>query len=149
MKEEKVNSYPKVSVIVPIFKVEQFLTKCIDSILNQSYANIEVILVDDGSPDRCPQICDDYQRKDSRVKVVHKQNGGQSSARNAGLDVASGEYVSFVDSDDWLESDAYSMIVGQCLENQLDIIGGGIDTFVLGKKKIKFLKFHSMILSVS
>lgn len=126
MTGERENNYPKLSVIVPVFKVEQFLNKCIDSILNQSYTNIEVILVDDGSPDSCPQICDDYQRKDPRVKVVHKQNGGLSSARNAGLDIASGEYVSFVDSDDWLESDAYSEMINQCVINKLDIIGGGV-----------------------
>lgn len=114
----------KLSVIVPVYKVEEFLAKCVDSILRQSYKNLEVILVDDGSPDKCPAICDEYSQKDSRIKVIHKLNGGLCSARNAGLDMATGEYVTFVDSDDWLEEDAYSCMMEQCIENQCDIIGG-------------------------
>lgn len=92
----------KISVIVPVYNVEKYLAKCLDSILMQSYRDIEVILVDDGSPDKCPQICDAYADSDSRVKVIHKKNGGLSDARNAGLKVAVGEYVAFVDSDDWV-----------------------------------------------
>lgn len=91
-----------ISVIVPIYRVEQYLTKCVDSILGQTYPNIEVILVDDGSPDSCGMICDDYACLDSRVKVIHKRNGGLSDARNAGLRHAEGDLVSFVDSDDYL-----------------------------------------------
>ncbi|MDE6526825.1 MAG: glycosyltransferase, partial [Muribaculaceae bacterium] len=117
---------PKLSVIVPVYKVEDFLPKCIDSILNQTYRNIEVILVDDGSPDNCPAICDKYARKDHRINVIHKTNGGLCSARNAGLDAASGDYVTFVDSDDWIEHDAYKPLISYCIENQLDIIGGDI-----------------------
>ncbi len=94
----------KVTVIVPVYKVEIFLAKCVDSILRQTYSNLEVLLVDDGSPDRCGEICDEYAAKDPRVRVIHKENGGLSSARNAGLDVATGEYVVFIDSDDYIES---------------------------------------------
>ena len=99
---------PLISVIVPVYKVEPYLHKCVDSILNQTYQNLEVILVDDGSPDNCGAICDAYAEQDSRVKVIHKENGGLSSARNAGLEIASGEYISFVDSDDWLDTKLYS-----------------------------------------
>lgn len=95
-----------ISVIVPIYKVEDYLKECIESIINQTYSDIEVILVDDGSPDRCPQMCDEWAKRDSRIRVVHKKNGGLSSARNAGLDVAKGEYISFVDSDDFICKDA-------------------------------------------
>ena len=96
----------KISIIVPIYKVQDYLDECIESIINQTYSNIEVILVDDGSPDRCPQMCDEWAKRDSRIRVIHKKNGGLSSARNAGLDVANGEYISFVDSDDFICSDA-------------------------------------------
>ena len=89
----------KISIIVPIYKVEKYINKCIDSILNQTYKNIEVILVDDGSPDNCGKICDKYLLKDDRIKVIHKENGGLSSARNAGLDIATGDYIGFVDSE--------------------------------------------------
>ena len=107
---------PCISVIVPIYKVEPYLRKCVDSILNQTYRNLEVILVDDGSPDKCGEICDEYAQKDSRVKVIHKENGGVSDARNVGLDVCTGEYITFVDSDDWIEQEhihsMYSAVQG-------------------------------------
>lgn len=93
---------PLISVIVPIYKVEPYLRRCVDSIVNQTYTNLEIILVDDGSPDGCPAICDEYAAKDSRIVVIHKENGGLSDARNAGLDICKGEYISFVDSDDWV-----------------------------------------------
>ena len=96
---------PFFSIIVPIYKVEKYLNQCVDAIINQTLKKIEIILVDDGSPDSCPQICDEYARLDSRVKVVHKQNGGLSDARNAGLIQASGEYVVFKDSDDYWDDD--------------------------------------------
>ena len=101
------NQKPLISVIVPVYKVEPYLRQCVDSILNQTYANLEVILVDDGSPDRCGAICDEYAAQDSRVRVIHKSNGGQSTARNMALDVCTGDYIAFVDSDDWLEAKAY------------------------------------------
>ena len=91
----------KISIIIPIFKVEKYLQKCLDSVLSQTYKNLEIILVDDGSPDRCPIICDEYAAKDSRVRVIHKQNGGLSDARNEGLKKAVGDYVIFLDSDDY------------------------------------------------
>ena len=96
-------SDPKISVIVPIYNVEKYLRRCIDSILAQTYTNLEIILVDDGSPDGCPAICDEYAEKDDRIVVIHKENGGVSSARNAGLEIFNGQYVTFVDSDDFIE----------------------------------------------
>jgi len=92
-----------ISIIVPIYKVEKYLNRCIKSILNQTYKNIEIILVDDGSPDNCGKICDRYANEDKRIKVIHKKNGGLSDARNAGLEICTGEYISFIDSDDWVE----------------------------------------------
>lgn len=94
-----------VSVIVPIYNVEQYLSQCIDSILNQTYTNLEIILVDDGSPDSCPQICDEYAAKDARVRVIHKPNGGLSDARNTGIDASTGDWLVFVDSDDYIAPD--------------------------------------------
>ena len=94
---------PLISVIVPVYKVEQYLDKCVASIVNQTYRNLDIILVDDGSPDDCPAMCDAWARKDARIRVVHKDNGGLSSARNAGLDVAQGSRIAFVDSDDWVD----------------------------------------------
>lgn len=97
----------KISVIVPVFKVEKYLCRCIDSILSQTFTDFELILIDDGSPDNCGKICDEYAKKDSRIHVIHKENGGLSSARNAGLDVANGDYVVFIDSDDYIEPDLF------------------------------------------
>lgn len=91
-----------VSIIVPVYKVEPYLSRCIESIIKQTFCDFELILVDDGSPDNCGAICDEYAEKDARIKVIHKSNGGVSSARNVGLDVAKGEYIAFVDSDDWI-----------------------------------------------
>lgn len=96
-----------ISIIVPIYNVEKYIRQCVDSILNQTYRDIEIILVDDGSPDNCAEICDNYAKKDGRVKIVHKKNGGLMSARQAGLRAATGEYVGFVDGDDWIEPDMY------------------------------------------
>ena len=91
---------PLVSVIIPIYNVEKYLDRCLKTIVGQTYNNLEIILIDDGSPDSCPQKCDGWAKKDSRIKVIHKKNGGVSSARNRGLDVATGEYISFIDPDD-------------------------------------------------
>ena len=103
-----------ISVIIPVYNVEKYLDKCLDSLVNQTYKDLEIILVDDGSPDNCPAMCDGWAKKDNRIKVVHKENGGLSSARNAGLDIALGEFVAFVDSDDWVDLNtfeaAYKMI---------------------------------------
>lgn len=94
-----------ITVVVPIYKVEDCLTICIDSILSQTYRNLEIILVDDGSPDNCSKICDEYEKKDKRVKVIHKENGGLSDARNAGMKIATGKYITFIDSDDYVSND--------------------------------------------
>ena len=111
-----------ISVIVPIYNVEKYLDKCVDSIINQTYKNLEIILVDDGSPDNCPKMCDDYAKKDSRIKVVHKENGGLSDARNVGMEVATGEYVSFIDSDDYISLDFYETLFQTMIDNDSDIV---------------------------
>lgn len=113
---------PLISVIVPIYNVENYLIRCVDSILSQTYRNLEVILVDDGSPDNCGRICDELAKRDDRIKVIHKENGGLSSARNAGLDIATGELIAFIDSDDWLELDAYEYCVNLLKENQSEAV---------------------------
>ena len=112
---------PKISIIVPVYKVEKYLHKCIDSILAQTFKDFELILVDDGSPDNCGKICDEYAKRDNRIVVVHKENGGLSSARNAGLDIAIGDYIGFVDSDDYIELDMYDNLYKACIENEADI----------------------------
>ena len=93
---------PLISIILPVYGVEDYLEQCVESIVGQTYQNIEIILVDDGSPDRCPQIVDEWAQRDSRIRPVHKQNGGQSSARNLGMELAKGQYITFIDSDDWV-----------------------------------------------
>ena len=98
---------PKISVIVPVYKVEPYLRKCLDSIVNQTYRNLQIILVDDGSPDNCGKICDEYAARDRRIEVIHQENGGISAARNAGLNLADGDYIGWVDSDDWIEPEMY------------------------------------------
>ena len=102
---------PLITIIIPIYNVEQYLKRCVDSVLQQTYTNLEIILVDDGSPDNCGSICDKYAEADSRIKVIHKTNGGVSSARNAGLDIMTGEYVMFVDSDDYIALDCVEYLV--------------------------------------
>ena len=110
-----------VSVIVPIYKVEKFLYKCIKTILQQSYKNLEIILVDDGSPDNCGKMCDEYATQDRRIKVIHKQNGGLSDARNAGIDIATGDYITFIDSDDYIMSDMIESLMNIIVEEDTDI----------------------------
>lgn len=104
-------SEPLISVIVPVYKVEDYLQRCVESICRQTYRNLEIILVDDGSPDRCGELCDALAREDARIRVIHKENGGLSSARNAGLAIMQGEYVGFVDSDDWVEPEMYGLLM--------------------------------------
>lgn len=110
-----------ISIVVPVFKVEKYLDKCINSILNQTYKNIEVILVDDGSPDNCGKICDNYAKKDKRIKVIHKENGGLSDARNAGIDVANGEFISFIDSDDYIDAEYIELLYNTIKKDKTDI----------------------------
>ena len=111
-----------ISIIIPIYKVEDYLCRCVDSIINQTYQNLEIILVDDGSPDKCPQICDEYAQKDSRIKVIHKENGGLSDARNAGMEVATGDYISYIDSDDWVSLDFFEVLIENAIQNDSDVI---------------------------
>ena len=113
-----------VSIIVPIYKVEDYIRECIDSILAQTYPYFELILVDDGSPDNCGRICDDYAKGDNRIKVVHKVNGGISSARNAGLEVAKGEWIMHVDGDDWIESDMIESLIEAAQATGADLVFG-------------------------
>ena len=119
-----------VSVIVPIYKVEFYLGKCVDSIINQTYSNLEIILVDDGSPDNCGKICDEYKQKDNRIKVIHKQNGGLSDARNAGIDIATGRYIVFIDSDDYINNKMIEYLYSGITNNNADVS-------VCGVKKVK------------
>ncbi|MCK1993412.1 glycosyltransferase [Peribacillus muralis] len=113
---------PKVNVIVPIFKVEKYINRCIDSIVNQTFTNLDIILVDDGSPDNCGKIADDYKKKDARIQVIHKKNGGLSDARNHGMRIATGELTIFVDSDDWLELTMIEELVRTSLTFKADIV---------------------------
>ena len=112
---------PKVSVIVPVYNVEQYLDRCIQSLLNQTLKEIEIILVDDESPDKCPQMCDRYAQQDSRIKIIHKKNEGLGMARNSGIEIASGEYVTFCDSDDFVESETYACVYNCCKSQDLDM----------------------------
>ena len=117
---------PTISVIIPVYNVEKYIKKCVDSVLGQTYADLEIFLVDDGSPDNCPAICDKYAEKDSRVKVIHKPNGGLSDARNAALDVMTGQYVTFVDSDDFIAPDAIETLYAALLRHNADIAVGNM-----------------------
>lgn len=112
----------KVSVVVPVYNVEKYLERCIESIRNQTLEDIEIILVDDGSPDNCPKICDGFAEKDSRIKVIHKKNGGLSSARNAGIYAATGEYIGYIDSDDYAEPDMFEILYECAKKNQVDFV---------------------------
>lgn len=110
-----------ISIIVPVYKVEPYLRQCVDSILGQTYRDIDVLLIDDGSPDRCGEICDEYAEKDDRVRVFHTENRGLSATRNLGLAEAKGEYIGFVDSDDWIEPDMYEVLLRRMQETGADI----------------------------
>ena len=112
---------PIISIIVPIYNVGKYLPKCIESILNQTFKNFELILVNDGSTDNSGVVCDDYAKKDTRIKIIHKSNGGVSSARNAGLYVAKGEYIGFVDPDDYIDKNMYEKLYRLCIDNNSDI----------------------------
>lgn len=114
------------SVIVPIYRVENYLRQCVDSIINQTYQNLEIILVDDGSDDNCPTICDEYAQKDRRVKVIHKDNGGQDSARKEGIMEATGKYVGYVDGDDWIEPEMYERLVYFAEKYEVSVVESGI-----------------------
>lgn len=127
----------KFSVIVPVYKAEGYLEQCVESVLQQTYTDFELILVDDGSPDRCPEMCDELAEKDSRIKVLHKENGGASSARNAGLDIASGEYIMFLDSDDyWNDENALQEVYDKAKFGTDIVIFGCTDWDIHTNKKV-------------
>ena len=106
-----------ITIVIPIYKVENYLDKCVKSVINQTYKNLEIILVDDGSPDNCPKKCDEYEKKDTRIKVIHKENGGLSDARNAGIDIAKGKYITFIDSDDYVSEDYFEYMYNLLKQN--------------------------------
>lgn len=137
---------PKISVIIPVYKVEPYLRQCLDSVVNQTYKNLEIILINDGSPDKCGEICDEYARRDPRITVIHKENGGLCAARNDGMERATGDWIAFVDSDDWCELDYYEQLVRGLGERSPDIMcaGGFIREFPeAGGRKHQFIgNFH-------
>lgn len=117
-----------VSVVIPVYKVEEYLNECLISVVNQTYTKLEIILVEDGSPDNCPAMCDDWAKRDSRIRVIHKSNGGLSDARNAGIDVATGDYIAFVDSDDYIKPDMIEKLYTALIRENADIAACGILT---------------------
>ena len=128
-------AHPLISVIVPIYKIDRYVGVCIESILNQTYQNLEIILVDDGSPDRCPEICDLYAKKDARIKVIHKGNGGLVSARKAGILTARGEYIGYVDGDDWIGPGFYYSMYAAIQESGADVAIAGFSRDLFEKRK--------------
>lgn len=120
---------PKISIVVPVYNVERFLSDCIESILNQTFRDIELILVNDGSTDQSGAICDQYAKHDERIVVIHKENGGQSSARNKGINAAKGDFVGFIDSDDWIQEDMYEVLYSKAIEADADIAACNIIEF--------------------
>lgn len=120
---------PLISVIVPVYKVERYLNACVDSIINQTYSNLEIILVDDGSPDNCPEMCDGYAKIDNRIKVIHQENGGLSAARNAGIDVACGDFLTFIDSDDLVAKNYLELLYDGLLKLGADVSVASFCTF--------------------
>lgn len=130
----------KISVIVPIYKVENYLEKCLNSITNQTYKNLEIILIDDGSPDNCGEICERYALEDERIKVIHKENGGLSAARNTGIDVSTGKYVVFVDSDDWIAEDYCEVLFDALVNNDADV--AAVDYYMIDENE-KILNIDS------
>lgn len=137
----------KVSVIIPVYKVEQYLDRCVESVVNQTYQNLEIILVDDGSPDKCPQMCDDWAKKDKRIKVIHKENGGLSDARNVGIRNSTGDYIGFVDSDDYIDLTMYEKLVDSIESKKSDMSMAGInytyDNKILKLEEINLEKAES------
>ncbi len=126
----------KISVIIPVYNVEQYIEECLDSLLNQTYKNLEIICIDDGSTDRSGWICDQYVKKDSRIKVIHQKNSGAGAARNKGLDIASGDYIAFVDSDDYIEKNMYEELYNALIFNNAQI--AGCETISLFQDKINY-----------
>jgi len=134
------------SVIIPIYNVEPYLNRCMESIVNQTYRNLEIIMVDDGSPDNCPNICDEWARKDLRIKVIHKKNGGLSDARNKGMEIATGEYIAFVDSDDFIDLNMYSIMIEALERTSSGIATCGRYAYTNGEKAEKHISDEEIIL---
>lgn len=134
------NESPLISVIIPVYKVEKYLDACVGSVVDQTYKNLEIILVDDGSPDRCPAMCDAWAEKDARIRVIHKKNGGLSDARNAGLKIAAGGYVSFVDSDDFTEKSMTKKLLFACEKYDADVAECGYLEFEKEEETFHALK---------
>lgn len=136
----------KVSIIIPVYNVEKYLKKCIESIIKQTYENIEIILVNDGSNDCSGEICNEFTLIDSRIKVLHKKNGGVSSARNAGLEIATGDYIGFIDSDDWIEEDMYEILIGliKKYNSEIAVCGFVNNNYVINEYKNKQEKVLSV-----
>lgn len=128
---------PLISVIIPIYNVENYLAKCVNSVIDQNYKNLEIILVNDGSPDNCGSICDEYAQKDNRIVVIHKKNGGLSDARNAGLEISTGDFITFVDSDDYVSKDFISTLVNLIQDFEADIAISPFIHFKDDEKKVK------------
>ena len=126
-----------ISVIIPVYKVEKYLEKCIESIIKQTYTNLQIILVDDGSPDNCGKICDEYAKKDSRIEVIHKINGGLSDARNVGINRANGRYIGFVDSDDYIKEDMYEKLINLIKEYNADVSICNLYDVIDGKEYVR------------
>lgn len=129
-----------VSIIVPVYKVENELGRCVQSLINQTYKDIEIILVDDGSPDSCPKLCDQYAKENDRIKVIHKENGGLSDARNAGLKQAAGDYIIYVDSDDYIDLDSCERLMNAVGKEKIDIVVGNA---IMEKPDGKEMMLHS------
>lgn len=136
---------PKISVIVPVYKAENYLHRCVDSLLAQTFQDFEILLIDDGSPDRSGEICDEYARKDKRVRVFHKENGGVSSARNVGLDHARGEWICFVDSDDWVGRTYLKSLYIDALNNHAELVVHGYVMLTIDGKKIQFESYSNRL----
>lgn len=137
---------PQISIITPVYNVEQYIEKCIDSILAQTFTDFELILVDDGTKDDSGVICDRYAEQDNRIRVIHKQNGGLSSARNAGLDIARGEYIGFIDSDDWIDKDMFSILHKNAITTNADIAVCNIEIITQSEMRQNSCKEHTDIL---
>lgn len=135
---------PKISVIIPVYNVEKYLNRCLDSVIKQSYQNLEIILVDDGSTDNSSKICDEYAQKDKRIVVLHKENGGLSDARNKGIDICTGNYISFIDSDDWLENGFYEYVYQNLENNDLLIF----NYYLSDDRKKKLIKYRDIDLNL-
>ena len=139
----------KISIIIPVYKVEKYLDSCVESVVNQTYENLEIILVDDGSPDNCPKMCDDWAKKDKRIKVIHKENGGLSDARNAGIDVAPGDYLMFLDSDDSIHTQTCEILLYNIENENADVSACSFqDVYeidVIEEKKYKLEEIKSKV----